>query len=608
MKQPFLASSLALLLAACSTPSSAPTTPGDPTGSVNPTPETLRESTRQDVTWEACDPTIFSGLLEGLYERTAAAFGDRLECATVETPLDWNSSERDKIDLGMLRVRAADPEERKGTILINPGGPGEDGLPYAAVSALLMSNPNNPAAAEFQQVLAHYDIVGFSPRGLGGSSQHFCGTNRQAPFTEFYTDRSPENTEAILTGAHLAAEACQSNPTTKYIDSEQTVWDMELMRRLFGDDKLNYLGYSYGSWLGAWYAKRFPSKTGNFVLDGNSNFAAPSLEETFLNQPQSFQESFGKVVVPYLVRNNAVFNLGDTNEAVRAVYDTLPTEVKAVVTGSVTQALNSARATKDIGAYLVAAKVLSDVFTASPTPIDPDAFLQRLDDVGYSADPALDETARAFALEQGPLLLANLEGVPEPVLLTPGEAVLTSVLCNDGDWNRDPDVAVERGNKANETYPLVGGSLTGFPCTFWNKATTSMPETPENIPPLLLVQAEFDPATNTRGALDAFESVPNAKMVFVNDEKLHGVFPHGTACVDAAVARFLFDGTLPSERITRCAANPLPGETQVFPADGVTPQGVQGMATFPVQGEKTLNDYLKETVQRNAIQPFGNPW
>jgi pimeloyl-ACP methyl ester carboxylesterase len=604
MKQTLLTSLLALLLVACGTPQSAPTTPSDPIGSVNPTPETIREFTSQKVNWEACDPTIFNGEFAGIYELTVTAFGDRLECATVKTPLDWNRTELDKIDLGMLRVRAANPEERKGAVLINPGGPGGDGLPYAAITALLMST--NPVAAEFQQVLTHYDIVGFSPRGLGGSSQHFCGTNRLAPFTEFYTDRSPENLQAILAGARLTAEACQSNPTTKYIDSEQTAWDMELMRRLFKDDKINYLGYSYGSWLGAFYAKRFPSKAGNFVLDSNSDFSSNSLERTFRIQPQAFQETYEKVVIPYLVRNSTLFNLGDTNEAVQAVYDTLPIEVKAVVTGEIVQTLYSALATDDSGAYLIAAQVMSEVFTASPTPIDPNAFLQQLNDRSYSADPVLDETARTFALERGQILLDNLEKAPEPVLLPPGEAVLTSVLCNDGDWNRDPNVAVEAGNKANEQYPLTGGGITGFACTFWKKATTSMPETPENIPPLLLIQAEFDAATNTRGALDAFASVPNAKMVFVNDEKLHGVFPHNTACVDAAVAKFLFDGTLPNERITRCAANPLPGETQVFPADGITPQNVQGMKTFPVQGEKTLNDYLKEIIQRNAIQPFGN--
>jgi pimeloyl-ACP methyl ester carboxylesterase len=597
---------LSLLVSACSTaPQPTPATPAptDPVEPINPEPEAIKEFTGQSLVWEKCDPTIYPpGGAEAF-----AGFGDRLECATAKTPLDWNKTELDKIDLGILRVKAADPAQRKGAILINPGGPGGDGLVFGAIIAFLMSNPQNPAAPQFQQVLNQYDLIGFSPRGLGGSSQHFCGTNKLAPFSKFYTDRSPENLQAILAGARLAADACQSNPTTKYINSEQTAWDMELIRRLLKDDKINYLGYSYGSWLGAWYAKRFPEHTGNFVLDSNADFSQVSLEKTFSIQPESFQEGFEKIVVPYLVRNNAVFALGENSEAVYGVYDTLPVEVKAVVTGPITQTLYNAAAIGDIGAYLIAAKNISAVLAASPNPLDPNVFLQQLNDLIYSPDKTLDEAARAFALELGEQVLDYLAASPQDVVLNPEDAVFVSVVCNDGDWNRDPNYWIELGNKGNQDAPLSGGSLTSSPCAYWKKASTTMPAAPSNVPPLLLVQAEFDPATNTSGALDAFATLPNAKMVFINDEKQHGVFPHGTACVDAAVAQYLSDGTMPKDRITNCSANPLPGETQVFPADGVTPQGVtQAMLKFPVKGEKTLEDTFREIIQRNAIRPFAN--
>lgn len=600
----WLCVSLSLLVAACNTaPQSAPTAPTPER--VTPDPVAIKEFTDQEITWEACDPTIFLEF-EGLYEPTIAAFGERLECATAKTPLDWNRTELDKIDLGMLRVKAANPDERKGAILINPGGPGGDGLLFGALIGLFLSNPENPAAAQFQQVLNHYDLIGFSPRGLGGSSQHFCGTNKFAPFTKFYTDRSPENLQALLKTGQLVADACQSNPTSKYIDSEQTAWDMELIRRLLGDEKINYLGYSYGSWLGAFYAKLFPEHSGNFVLDSNTDFTVPSLEKTFNIQPESFQEGFEKIVIPYLVRNNAVFNLGDSNEAVYAVYDQLPEEVKAVVTGPIAGTLYTASAIADIGAFLIAGRTISEVLAESPEPLEPNAFLQALNDATYSPIKELDDAARGAALLFGEQILGYLAGQPQPVILDPGNAVFVSVICNDGDWNRDPNFWIEEGNKLNEKFPLSGGSVTQSPCAYWKKASTTMPETPENFPPVLLVQAEFDPATNTSGALDAFETLDNAKMVFINDEKQHGVFPHGSACVDAAVAQFLADGTMPSERITNCEANVLPGETQVYPADGYVPQSIQGMKTFPVKAEETVEDYIHEILQRNAIRPFGN--
>jgi pimeloyl-ACP methyl ester carboxylesterase len=595
---------LLLLITACDTAQQpAPTAPANPVNPINPEPEAVKEFTDQEITWEACDPTIFLEI-PGASE-VAAGFGERLECATAKTPIDWNRTELDKLDLGLLRVKAANPDARKGAILINPGGPGGDGLLFGAIIAFFMSNPDNPAAPQFQQVLDHYDLIGFSPRGLGGSSQHFCGTNKLAPFRKFYTDRSPENLQAILAGASLVADACQSNPTTKYINSEQTAWDMELIRRLLGDEKINYLGYSYGSWLGAFYAKLFPEHAGNFVLDSNTDFTVPSLEKTFSIQPESFQEGFEKIVVPYLARNNSVFGLGDNNEAVYSVYDSLPEEVKAVVTGPITGTLYNAAAIADIGVYLIAARTISNVLAENPE-LEPDAFLQALNDSSYSATPELDEQARTAALDFGEQVLAYLAGEPGPVTLTPENAVFVSVACNDGDQNRDPNYWIDLGNKLNEDFPLSGGNVTNEPCAFWKKSSTSMPETPENFPPVLLVQAEFDPATNTSGALDAFETLDNAKMVFINDEKQHGVFPHGTACVDAAVAQYLFDGTMPTERTTRCEANPLFGETQVFPADGYTPQSLQGMKAFPIKGEKTLQDHIHEIIQRNAIRPVGN--
>jgi pimeloyl-ACP methyl ester carboxylesterase len=600
---------IALFITACGeSPTQTPNTPTDNSPvPIGQDPAAFKEFTEQEVSWQPCDRSIFpeSERATGIL----TALGDRLECATIKSPLSWYKPELDKVDIGILRVKARDADKRKGAILMNPGGPGGDGLEIAVLYGFLFESAKapTPAADKLQQLSSEYDIVGFSPRGLGGSVQLFCGSNLPLPFTDFYTDRSEKNVQNILTGARLAAEACQRNPVTKYIDTEETVRDMDLIRRLLGDDKLNYLGYSYGSWLGAWYAKLFPKTTGNFVLDSNTNFSVPTLTDAFETQPESFQEGFEKIVIPYLVRNSAVFELGTSNEEVAAVYDTLPVEVKAAVTGSITGSLYNASATPDIGVLLLAAKGLSTVFQASTSPIDPNVFAQQIAAYKYAQIKEVDDAARATALALGEGVLGYLERQPTPAVLNPGDAVFVSIICNDGEWNKDPNYWIEAGNKGNEANPLSGGSVTQLPCAYWKKATTAMPAVPANIPPILMVQTEFDPATNTRGALTAFGSLPNAKMVFINDEKQHGVFPHGSECVDAAVAQYLLDGTMPSERVTNCAANPLPGETEVFPADGITPQYVGGgIITLPLKGEKTLEDQIHEIIQRNAIKPLGS--
>jgi len=98
--------------------------------------------------------------------------------------------------------------------------------------------------------------------------------------------------------------------------------DLNLARQLMGDQNLNYIGYSYGTWLGSWYAKLFPEHTGRMLLDGNTSFNAP-FEETFGFQPMAFERDFRDAVAPYLARQNAYFGLGATGSDVYATQNGL---------------------------------------------------------------------------------------------------------------------------------------------------------------------------------------------------------------------------------------------------------------------------------------------
>jgi pimeloyl-ACP methyl ester carboxylesterase len=568
-------------------------------------PAAYQDFTEQKIAWEPCDPAAIGAGAEEFI----GPVKDRLECATIKAPLDWYDPEVGQLDLAILRVKAGNPEQRKGTVFNNPGGPGRDGLLVAVLlgSYAATAQAPVPAAAELQQLSAQYDIVGFSPRGVGGSTQLTCDSTITAPFAEFYTNRSKENVAALQAQGRLAAEVCQTNSLSKYINTDQTARDMNLMRILLGDDKLNYLGVSYGTWLGAWYAKLFPEATGNFVLDSNVDFSARSLSETFNSQPESFQNGFEKIAIPYLVRNNAVFELGDSNEAVYAVYDSLPLEVKAAVTIPIRDSLYGAGQVIDIGVLLVAAKGLAAVFEATASPFNPDTFLKEVEAYRYATIDALDGDARGAALQLSQAVLVELERQPVPIILDAQTATKTSVICNDGETITYPNYWVYLGDRENMLNPLIGGVLTATSCPFWKNPSASVPFMPLQTP-VLMVQSEFDPATNTSGARKALYSTPNAKMVFVNDEKQHGVFPH-SECVDKAVVQHLLDGTMPNGKVTNCAANPLPGETQVFPADGIVPFGLsaqsaaKSITALLVEDEETLAEKLHEVFQDNAIRP-----
>ncbi len=555
----------------------------------------------QEVTWKDCDPSI-----TGFFSpEELAALGDRLECSVVKTPLDWETPSLDSIDMGLLRVKAKDTSKRKGAIAMNPGGPGGDGLLLAAFYGLYFAtaadrNPPPPASATLAQISSEYDIIGFSPRGTGSGLRHFCGTSTTALIPTFYTDRSTENLDAILNVSSIVAEACKRSPVTKYIDTEQTARDMDLIRILLGDEKLNYLGYSYGSWLGAWYAKLFPNNVGNFVLDSNTDFSSP-FSRTFELQPASFQEAFDKIVIPYLARNNAFFELGGTEATVKSVYADLPEEIKSGVTFPIVGDLYASPFIQEIGLFLLAAKGLNTVYqankalAASREPAEFETFLAEVATHTYHSNEDISNLVAEYALffAQDLNFYLNRDNSYYIFDLDPGYSVFISILCNDGEWNKDKNYWIQKGNAENISNPLVGGSLTDQPCIYWNKSTANMPSVPSNMPAILMVQSEFDTATNTDGALTAFESLSNAKMLFVKGEYSHGIFPYQTECVDVPVANFLLSGSLPIARKTDCNALPLPGE-----------EGA-GLQSLLVKKEKTLVDTIHDIIRRNAIKPLG---
>ena len=590
-------------------------------GGVDPEPpETegrLAKFEEQEIAWEPCDLNLFPEvLLEPLTD-----LGDRLECATLITPLTWTEPERDEINLGVLRVRAGDEAARKGAILLNPGGPGGDGLLLGAAYGLVFANGNIPdtslvtAAPELLgQVSDQYDVIGFSPRGVGGSFQLFCGSNKLFPETDFYTNRSEENITALVESGRLVAEACKNNPLSDYVNTEETVQDMDLIRRLLDDEKLNFLGFSYGSWLGAWYAKRFPEHAGNMVLDANTEFSS-SWQEIFTLQALGFQRAFQEVAVPYIARNSAVFGLGEDPEEVYGIYDELPPTLKrALLNGSLSLIGNlyGSGNVPFIGSSLIAAQAVADVLATSDplTPETYNAFIEQVATYPYAEDEEVNANLSELGVSLAFDYLFFLELPPQEVVLSPGGgAVFTSVVCNDSPWSQDPSTFIELGNEQNEENPLVGGSLTSQPCAFWGPPSADKPDLPDDLPPILMVQTGFDAATPAEGAVRAFESLPSAKLVYVENELSHAIFPYNTECVDGAVAAYLLDGTLPEADVTNCDALPLPGEEQVYPPGGVPAPGSAGLsaqAAAQPAGANPLYDLIHDIVRENAADFFGH--
>ena len=215
----------------------------------------------------------------------------------------------------MLKVPAADPGSRIGSLVINPGGPGEPGTTYAALGAQAFGQP----------LLDHFDIVGFDPRGTGDSSPVDCLSDAAL---DRYLAEDPEPATAgqvvsFRATQHQLATGCSrlSGALASHISTVEAAKDLDILRAALGDGALNYLGSSYGTKLGATYAQLFPHRVGRFVLDGAVDVSLGTRELT-LQQAGGFERALEAYAANCVSSSVGCF-LGDTVPKVLQTISTL---------------------------------------------------------------------------------------------------------------------------------------------------------------------------------------------------------------------------------------------------------------------------------------------
>ncbi|MGH3236619.1 MAG: alpha/beta fold hydrolase, partial [Streptosporangiaceae bacterium] len=241
-----VAAALALLAAGCSGAAAGP----KPASA----PSTLAGYYAQRLDWRPCD--------------------NGFECARLLVPFDYARPGGRQFSLPVIKLPAAEPSRRIGALVVNPGGPGGSGVQYA-----------RGARGEFPSaVLARFDIVGFDPRGVAASEPALtCMTGPQLD-TYLATDDMPANAAQlaeIVAQSKLYAARCAQNSAAllPYVGTQNAARDMDVLRAALGESRLSYLGKSYGTYLGAWYAQLFPHRVRALVLDGAVDPDTPSLQD-----------------------------------------------------------------------------------------------------------------------------------------------------------------------------------------------------------------------------------------------------------------------------------------------------------------------------------------
>ncbi|MGW6273950.1 alpha/beta hydrolase [Streptomyces sp. NPDC055060] len=476
-------------------------------------PDMSAAATPESLRWAPCRGEAASEKPRGEPTAQKPAFPP-LECSTLKVPLDYRRPDGRQIEIAISRLASKKPAERRGVLLTNPGGPGVTGLGYPAVLA---------ASGLPQEVLDSYDLIGFDPRGVARSTPVTC-------------DLSPEQQARgnippyAHTAADVAREAGNARTVAQQCATSRTAWmlphtttantarDMDRIRAALGEEKLSYLGASYGSYLGAVYTTLFARRSDRIVLD--SNLGPGGYDVTAMRLfARGLQDRFPDFAA--FAAAHPEYDLGTTPAQVTAKFFDLAERLEA----------------KPVQGF------------------DATAFRGVTFDRLYSdADmPLVAKIWHALDTDQPPPSTPPLPDMENSM------AARFSVICGDTRWPRtvreyQRNVAVDRLK-----YPMLGGSTASVgPCAFWPDKRAEPPvrigdRGPSNV---LMAQNERDPGTPLVGAQELRRAFGKRAAMVSADQGGHGVYPFGpNTCANDTVTAFLTTGQRPARDLP-CAAEP----------------------------------------------------
>ncbi|MFF6890131.1 alpha/beta fold hydrolase [Streptomyces microflavus] len=507
---PLLAVSLTATLApvlatstAAAAPAAAPSAASSPSAAKG---GALDRYTKQKPKWKRCE----------------AAAPAEFQCATIKVPLDYRAPGGKRIDLAISRISSTGPGKRHGVLLSNPGGPGGQGIymPLALQEEL-------PEAA-----LRKYDLIGFDPRGVGRSTPVTCDLTPEEE--NWLRPYKKETFTKDVAWARKVADKCRekSGAVLPHITTRNTARDMDLLRAVLGEKKISYLGYSYGTYLGAVYTQLFPGRADRFVLD-----SAVDPARAWRGMVQWWAEGAEPAFdrwTGWAAARSETYGLGDTPKKVDRTFwelvaraDEKPIELDGLlITGD------------DIRGGMRGA-----VFS-------PQSATEAFVELKKAAD---GETASAkklatFTGSAGTGAAREAVEVPQDNMT----ASFWAVVCGDNSaaWPRNPERYRQDAIADKGRYPLFGDFASSIkPCAFWNRSVEPATQV-DNKAGSLIVQNEWDSQTPLPSAQALHKDLKRSRMVTVLGGEGHGVYPSGNACTDGTVTGYLLTGKLPARDVT----------------------------------------------------------
>lgn len=501
------------------------------------------------MTWGPCAAELVD-------PRWSAVLGERLECGIMPAWLDVDAPERGALTVGLIRFKAGEASQRQGSIFFNFGGPGGNPLDFMPSIAYLWStrSANHSLDGDKRRLADRYDLVAVIPRGLRGGTRFACRVPESEDGHDPSVDLADWNWIDYVRESRAYAIGCAADPLVAHVGTLQHVHDMEQARIALHEPVLNFLGFSYGTWVGAFYAASYPANAGRIVLDSSMDHAG-TFEDQVAEEPYERQALFSQTALRPALAAPTVYGLGTDAGKVLERIRNMPHRAREAWPSLI-----------DTPEDLVAALTLAD-WARENWESTGESLIARMKGYRFSSDPVVDskihDAARAFA----PLIERGRINDPETAALVDG-SVYHAVVCGDTPWLKSVKALRHMANEIGARYPTSTGVpvTLGLTCLHWPSRSRWRPPSSAltEAPPMLMVQAEFDPATPTSGAMRAFNASHNAYMVLARGMTGHGVFgTSATPCIERAVGRFLLEGELPAQRMSGCDFVPSPPSRHV---------------------------------------------
>jgi pimeloyl-ACP methyl ester carboxylesterase len=474
----------AILLAGCSSSSSVP----------NDLPSTSPAYYAQHLAWQPCD--------------------NGFQCARLQVPFDYARPGGPRFSLPVIKLPAADAAHRVGALVINPGGPGGSGVQYA-----LAARGEFPSA-----VLARFDIVGFDPRGVGGSEPALrCMTGPELD-TYLSTDEMPDNAAqlaAVVQQGKFYASRCAQNSRAllPYVGTQNAARDLDVLRAALGQSRLTYLGKSYGTYLGTWYAQLFPHRVRALVLDGAVDPDTTGLQSDAV-QAEGFQTAFGSFAAWCRARPGCPLGQDAAGQ------------LEALIVRANSRPLSQELGTGQVasGALLLNG-VAAALYSKSTWPDLKDALVNAFNGDGT----VLVQLANLLLERNADGTYANLVDAN------------TAISCVDRPWPRSLASWQAAASAAERAAPLFGQSIVwgNLPCAYWPVAAAPpVAIKAAGAAPILVVGTTRDPATPYRWARALAADLSSGVLLGWNGDG-HTAYGEGSSCVDTIVNSYLISLKVP---------------------------------------------------------------